>query len=114
MAIFSKIYYITPRVLFWIAGSVIKGKTLNGLVQFDCINLPYSPNASTIDPVNRRLYYIVVTSSMVTVGQIGYSTFDCSGGLVISLELFYSSITMYLISFLSISSSCLSIQQFSL
>lgn len=57
---------------------MIKGKTLNGLKDFTCFSLSLSPAALTIDPRQRTLYYINVSSSQViTLGLVKYTHSMC-------------------------------------
>jgi hypothetical protein len=65
-------------ILFWIVDSTIKGKTLNDLSTFDCISLgTATPQAITVNQLNSTLYYIIITSSIVTIGQIKFNNHQC-------------------------------------
>ena len=66
------------RVLFWITDSKIKAKTLNGLISYPCVdNLQNELHSITVDPINSRLFYIILTVDDVILGTVEYTINGC-------------------------------------
>ena len=74
---YEPIILLFSRLFFWNGGNEIKAKSINGLWSYSCVTLSSNPEALTIDPINRVLYYAIFNNDQVTVGRISYSRFSC-------------------------------------
>ena len=72
--------YLFPcRMIFWITGSDIMMKNLNGLVLQTCISLTTEPLALTLDVEQKYLYLMTFSNEDNTawLGQLNYSSEQC-------------------------------------
>ena len=63
--------------MFWVSGSEIHMKTLNGLEERVCYTAPRDPEALTVDASRQLLYWVSYNNEMVIVSQVDYSRRGC-------------------------------------